>query len=351
MASQSLGTKSCVALISALALALPAIAGAPAKPAAAGAQAQAQAALNELIKAAKAEGQITFYTAATENVGRRIADAFQAKYGVKTQFVRLNSIALQARYATEAEAGTFAADLIFNSGDAVTYALNGIKKGWIEPLGALPVVISGEFPERFNRQVTAVVNISPWSIVYNTDKVKGADIPKDWPDLLKPKWKGQILAPDPRASDSYMDHWSLLHDRYGDKFFAQLREQNVRYFTSGVPALQALAAGEGSIMVPVVLAQFTATKAKGAPIVFFTPDYAVGNEIQVTLTHRSKAKRPNAARLLANYAMSREGNKVFNDDPGQPTMYDTGMLPKEYHSAKPGTVARKPEIIKLLGVQ
>src|SRR5690349_9348232 len=64
---------------------------AQAKPAAKAAAnpARAQTILNDLIKGAKAEGDVTFYTAATENVGRRVADAFTAKYGIKAAFVRL----------------------------------------------------------------------------------------------------------------------------------------------------------------------------------------------------------------------------------------------------------------------
>jgi len=312
-----------------------------------------QAALEALTKAAKAEGEIRFYTAATENVGKRIVDAFNAKYGIRGTFVRINSIGLQQRFAAEAESGTYAVDALLNSGDSITYAQNGIKRGWIDSLASanLPVITSGEFPSRFYREVCAVIQISPWSITYNTDKVKGADLPKDWPDLLNPKWKGQILLPDPRSSDAYTDHWTLLLDKYGESFFAKLREQNPRFYPSGVPALQSLAAGEGAYMVPVVLPQFTAVQEKGAPVAIFTPDTAVGNEIQITLVARAKAKYPNAGRLFANYVMSREGNKVVNDDPGSPTMYETAGLPKDYRSAKPGTSARRPEVLKVLGLQ
>ena len=61
-----------------------------------------------------------------------------------------------------------------------------------------------------------------------------------------------------------------------------------------------------------------------------------------------------AARLLANYVMSLEGNKVFNDDPGGVTVYDTSGLPKEYEAPKEGTGAqatgaRREQIRQLLG--
>ena len=328
------------------------LAQATAKPPAPNPQA-AQAALEVLIKAAKAEGELTYYSAQTENVPRRVSAAFLAKYGINAKFVRFNSILLQQRYATDADAGNFSADMIINSGDSITYAENGIKKGWFEPVSTagLPVILSGEFPARFNKNVTAVIQLSPWGIAYNTDKIKGADIPKDWPDLLNPKWKGQILLPDPRASDAYIDQWAMLFDKYGESFFVKLREQGWRLYASGVPATQALGAGEGSIQVPTVAPQVQGVKDKGAPITMMIPDMAVGVEQHVTLTARAKSKYPNAARLFANYVMSPEGNQVFNADPGQAPVYALGnSLPKDYRSPIPGTASRKAEIVKLFGL-
>lgn len=328
------------------------LAQATAKPTAPNPQA-AQAALDALIKAAKAEGELTYYSAQTENVPRRVSAAFLAKYGINAKFVRFNSVLLQQRYAGDAEAGNIAADMIINSGDAITYAEAGIKKGWFEPVttAGIPVVLSGEFPARFNKNVTAVIQLSPWGIAYNSDKLKGADVPKDWPDLLNPKWKGQILLPDPRASDAYIDHWALLFDKYGESFFAKLREQGWRLYASGVPATQALGAGEGSIQVPTVGPQVQGVKDKGAPVAMMIPDTSVGVEQHVTITARGKSKNPNAARLFANYVMSPEGNQVFNADPGQASVYALGSsLPKDYRSPIPGTASRKAEIIKLFGL-
>ena len=42
--------------------------------------------------------------------------------------------------------------------------------------------------------------LTPEVIGYNRDAVKDADAPKDWDDLIDPKWKGKILVRDPIAS-------------------------------------------------------------------------------------------------------------------------------------------------------
>jgi iron(III) transport system substrate-binding protein len=325
------------------------LAQAAAKPA----PASLQADLEALIKGARAEGEVSFYTSATENVGKRIGDAFAAKYGVKYQFVRLPGAQVPLRYAAEAEAGNFSADLIFIAGSSVTFGEEAIRKGWMEsiPSANLPAVRSGEFPARFITGPTAVVQIAPWYMAYNSQRVGAADAPRDWMELLKPQFKGQILIPDPRSSDSYLDLWGLLIDKYGEKFFAPFRAQNLRVISSGVPAVQALGAGEGMVGVPGVPALYAGIAAKGAPLVMVAMDFTTGVEMSVLLTARAKAKHPNAARLLAHFTMTAEGNKIFNSSPGDVSVFDTALLPKQYESPKPGVAKRQAEVLKALGIQ
>lgn len=323
-----------------------------------GAQAQAgkavsvQAELDALIKAGKAEGEVTWYSSSPDTQNRRVTDAFTAKYGIKVNVLRLSSTNLQQRYSAEAGAGNIAADVVVNAGNSVTYAEAGIKNGWVESISdaGVPVLKSGEYPAMFNRGPTAIVQITPWLIGYNSDKLKGADVPRDWRDLLKPQFKGQFIMPDPRASDAYLDVLALLLDRYGEGFFNQLRAQGIRLATQGSTAIQSLGAGEGLVVGPTTSANVMILKVKGAPLDMAVPDLTSGVELQVMLSARAKSKRPNAARLFANYVLSREGNSVYNNEPAGVTMYDTSGLPKDYQSPKAGTAARKDVIYKLLGL-
>ena len=310
-----------------------------------------QAELDALIKAAKAEGGLIIYSGATENVAKRVSDAFSAKYGIKVQFSRFAAAALMQRFSAEAEANSFSADLLFFAGGAQAYAEEGVKKGWIDSIAeaGIPAMKSGEYPARFSRGASAIVQIAPWMVAYNTEKLKGTDVPRDWPDLLKPHLKGQILLPNPASALAYLDFWVLALEKYGPEFFAQLRAQNPRQYASGVPAVQALGAGEGMIELPAVPAQVEATRDKGAPLATSVIDLTSGVEMQVMLTARGKSKNPNAARLMTHFIMTKEGNTIFNDDPGGMTVYDTSKLPKQYVAPKLGTAARAAEIAKLLG--
>ena len=324
---------------------------AQATPARSAAAAKAQADLDALVKAAKAEGEVTFFYTMAENIAKRTSDAFTARYGVKTQSLRV--VLLQQRYAAEMSSNAVTADALFQSSTLLQFAEEGIKKGWMETIAdaALPEVTSGRFPARFNRGAAAIVQISPWVIGFDTSKVKGADIPRDWPDILHPRFKGQILIADTASSFAYNDFWAVMYDRYGESFFAGLRAQTPRVYSSGTPASQALGAGEGMLQVPTVTSLIRNIKDKGAPVDTVMPAYTTGVEIQVALTARAKSRHPAAARLLTNFIMSPEGNRIFNDEPGSISIYDDGGLPREYVSPSVANQARAAQIRKLLGQQ
>lgn len=308
--------------------------------------------LDALIAAAQKEGEVTVYSASPDTQMRRVTAAFSAKYGVKASFVRLGSTLLQQRYSTEAEAGNIAADILLNAGNAAKYAEECIAKGWAEPIGkaGIPAIDSGEYPARFNRGVVTVVQITPWVIAYNTDRVKSADAPKTFKDALSPRFKNQIIMPDPRESDAYLDGLAVILADYGPEYFTQLLAQNPRIMPTSAVAVQSLGAGEGGIMFLTSVARALEIKSKGGPVEIVFPESTSGIEIQAMLTNRAKAKHPSAGRLFAHYIMSQEGNRVYNDEPGGTSLYETAGLPKRYQSPKPENLARKAELLKHLGL-
>lgn len=308
--------------------------------------------LEALIKAAKGEGELTLYSATPDTQAKRIIDAFQAKYGLKVGLVRLAGVSLRQRYVAEAEAGNIAADVMFTAGGAEIFGEECIRKGWAESItqAGIPAMRSGEYPAKHGRGSTAVVQITPWLIGYNTEKLKGAEVPRDWKDVVNPRFKGQIIIPDPRASDAYIDIWTLVADTYGPSVLTQIRALGPRFASAGAAGIQSLGAGEGAVMFPTTSANIMTVKAMGGPVDMVTPDKTTGVEMQVMLSHRSKARHPNAARLFAHYVMSVEGNKVFNDEPAGVTMHDPSGLPRQYEAPKAGAISRRAEVLGLLGL-
>lgn len=306
--------------------------------------------LDALVRSAKAEGELLWYVGTVDVMNKRVGDAFTAKYGIKTTFLRLGSTQLVQRYSSEAEAGTFAADMLVISTQSPAFFAEAIKKGWIYPISQanLPVLRSGEYPSALSNGMTATVQINPWVIGYDSEKLKGADVPKDWPDLLNPRYKGQILLVDPRVGAHYLYLYSILSERYGKDFLARLRAQQPRAFNQSSLAIQALAAGEGVMLVPTAGQQIKEPNERGAKLALMQFDFTTGSQIEVILTAPAKAKHPNAARLFANFIMSSEGNKIYAADPSTVGIYDTAALPKQYQPLK--HVPGLEEAVRQLGL-
>lgn len=311
--------------------------------------------LDALIRAAKAEGEVVAYSSQPNPINDRFAKAFNAKYGIKISFVRLSSGPLLQRYASEAASGNVAADFLFfpiNGSDP--FLTEAKKQGWLEPLTAanIPALASGEFPSKFIRPTVAfptpAVSIIPWAFAYNTQKIAAKDAPKEWADLLDPKWKGQIIRTDPKVSLGQMDPWRLLLAKYGEAYFRKLQDQNPRTNNpEAVAAAQSLAAGEGGLLLMTTGAVVQQIKDKGAPIEAVTPSFTTGVEMGIYLS--AKAKHPNAARLAIHYALTKEGSKVQSSDPGSVDVFDPVRLPKDYQSPNPDTPTLYEQIGKLLG--
>lgn len=312
--------------------------------------AQAQS-LEELVAAAQAEGEVNWYTGATENVAQQVAAAFTEEYGIPVRILRLSSNAIMQRYATEAEAGAIVADLIIAGGSAQEFAASGIERGWIEPIGdaGLPVIEDGSFPDEFNRGTTALAQIQPWVIVYNTQLLTEAEAPTEWSQLFEERFRGQILLPNPGVSDAYTQFWYLLRQSYGDDFLTRLSATDPRRYDAGVQALQALGAGEGLLLIPLTGPAVAGLQANGAPVAAITPDLTTGVELQLILTAADVSPNPNAGRLLANYLLSERGNALLNQETGAISIYDTTSFPAEYVAPDAAAGAFKDEIAAQLG--
>ncbi len=309
--------------------------------------------LDALVAAARAEGGLVFYCGAPEGMPKRAIEGFTKRYNIPAQFVRISSGPLQQRFSTEALSGQIAADFVLLAGNAIPFGREGIEKGWMEPVAKAGIpAIGGEFPSSWLRGdgVGAVVQVAPWVIAYNSEFVKEGDVPKDWSELIAPKFRGQIILADPLASDAYYDEWQTVLDKHGEAWFAGLRAQAIRWRGDGINATNSLAAGECWFHYPVTAAQITDVARKGAPVKMVSFDLTSGVEMTLLMTHPSKAKHPNAAKLFANYLLTAEGSRLFNDDPGIVGPY-SGAMPKEYKAPKGvWTPPERDKLRKLLGL-
>jgi ABC-type Fe3+ transport system substrate-binding protein len=148
-------------------------------------------------------------------------------------------------------------------------------------------------------------------MAYNTDKVKKADLPKTWDDLVKdPQWGRGNLALTNNPSSWLLGLWGDFGDKWGADFtrdlFEKLQPQRRK---EGLTALTALAvAGEfhASLPSPEWVAKRYVTK--GAPLGYHCPEPVPVTLAQIAML--DKSPRKNAARLFINWMVSGEGQIV-----------------------------------------
>lgn len=308
--------------------------------------------IDSLVAAAKKEGSLTFYTTATAGPAQAQADAFTAKYGIATNMVRLTGSQMDQRFQAEVDsAGGTPADIIFTTNPVLIKAM--VDKGALVALkdADLPG-FPWKFPERFLLPDvgSAVTLVQPAAIAYNTDLVKGKDIPTGWGDLLDPKWDGKIGLASPTSSLGYVGEWVAVEEQEGNGFLSKLGAQNLKVYAAGATLTGALGAGEISIAAMSLVTNTVPDMKKGAPIDYVVPDNTSGIQLSVGIV--ATAKSPNAARLFALYSMSEEGAKVLADASDSVSPYDTKKLPKNYAGADiAGAPDKLAEVQRLLRVK
>ena len=251
----------------------------------------------KLFDKAVDEPGVYVYSNFQENINADLEKGWKAKIGTKLTIEKVASASVNARYESEADASAVKADIVINSD--CDFIRAQIKKGtMISALDAGIPDYPGDIAKThlFDDGAIPVAQLNPWGIGYNTKNVDEADAPKQWEDLLDPKWKGKILMVGPDSGASQVQIWDVLDRKFGDDFVKKLVAQKAQFYPSTGPAAEALAAGEGDILIPTAGQVTNSVVVAGGPAAFNLPDDTSASTICVGLS--KNAKSPNAARLF-----------------------------------------------------
>ena len=334
--------------------AAPAATAAPATtaaPAAADAPVEAdgyQAAHDELLAAANEEGSLFLYGDAVPAQLEQMVNGFMTAYpDIDVEYVRAVPTDIVARVSAEHDAGATVADVVLSTAHVfVQENLGTIFTALDDDL----IPIWSDYPEAFKRADTGngASLAVPWGICVNTDYVDEADWPTSFADLADPKWKDEILAADFSIADVYVGHWDALATHYGDDVVKAIADNFGRVFPSGVPATEAVAAGEGTIELVCVEGLANFVKKAGAPVELIVPDVTSAFEQRPALL--SNAPNPNAGRLFVNYALSNEGISAWMQGENDINPWAPQSMPAGLIAVAGDFLDRKNHILELLGM-
>jgi len=258
------------------------------------------------IEAAKKERTVAYYTGLNVNAVQRLAGAFEQRYPfLKVEPARQDHVQLRTRILTESLAGAHRVDVV--SMPAIDLQLLK-KKGLLAlyrslELEGIPKGLKDE--EGF----WAAMYVTQFIIGYNNRMVAKNDQPRDWEDLLRAQWKNGIgLDPDaPLWYASLLEYWGS--DRTS-RLMRGLAAQQPHLRRGYTLLAQMMAAGEFPLAV-VHAHKVEEMKANGAPLDWVrTVDPVVTSGHAVAVSAHSP--HPNAARLLADFILSKEGQLTLH---------------------------------------
>jgi iron(III) transport system substrate-binding protein len=255
-----------------------------------------------LIEAAKKERALVWYTAMAIDTAKPLADAFEKKYSfLKVNYIRVGTAQMINRIVTETLAGKWDFDAVTVLGmDAL------VKRNIFLPyLSPEREAFTDEFKDA--KGFWTGVYHNNVVLAYNNKLVSAKDAPKDYPDLLDPKWRGKV-GMDERDYTWYGTLVAAWGREKADRTMKGLAQLDPQFRRGHALIAQLVAAGEFPLGW-VYSFRVETMKQEGAPIEWID----TFNPIVVELGGiglGAKAKNPNAAKLFIDFVLSREGQHV-----------------------------------------
>jgi iron(III) transport system substrate-binding protein len=308
----NLGAASCVTmgLLACMAVALPAAAQ--------------QQSWDDVVKAAKAEGEVDVHGGPGKVYEQVLTTGFKAAYpDIKVNFVGTSGRDVILQIQREREAGLFKWDVYVGGTPSILQTLK--PAGAFAPLRTALILpeVTDDKAWRYGfdagwmdkeKQYTFAFDytFSPLAMV-NWDVVSHDDL-KTYQDLLKPQFADKIVWDDPRLPGQGLLTGQVLIKNYGEDFLAKLfASQKITYTANRRQEAEWVVRGRYpvGIAAPVEeIAQFQA-QGVGKNVSRFDGDFKglSGDTGFGTVSFMDKAPHPNAAKVYINWLLSKAGQE------------------------------------------
>ncbi|WP_205749268.1 extracellular solute-binding protein [Desulfopila sp. IMCC35008] len=250
------------------------------------------------------EEKVVVYSTHGEAMLEMVADAYQNETGIKVDFINLKG-ALADRI--RAEKANPQSDVMYGAPSSVFLEMkseglfDAFTPSWAEKINPL-------FKDTDSYWYGTIQ--TPVMMFYNTEMLPEADAPKDWYDLVNPRFKNSLVFRNALSSSARATYSALLQQfeskgelESGWKFMKELDANTKNYYGSGSMLFQAVGRKEAAVSF-MVLNSIIDNKIKNKmPLAVI--DAQSGSPVitdGIALIHG--AKHPNAAKSFIEFAGS-----------------------------------------------
>ncbi len=259
---------------------------------------------DEILQAARSEGELTWYTSMPQEQADELAGMFEKAYPfVRVRIVRQGTFEIVRRVQEEAASGQRGADVVHVLDPGIFISLR--KSGQLykyEPTESKAIP-----PGYKDAGYWTTARLVTVCIAVKTGAIPQQDLPTTWRDLLDPKWRGEMAIKDAQTGGSAYAQYYFLREKYGVSYWEQFAQQRPLIYKSEDRGLEALVHGDVKIAAGALgYKVYQAARIDGQPIEAIWPTDGVPVCLGPIAILRS-CPHPNAAKLFVEYVLSKEG--------------------------------------------
>ena len=299
------------------------------------------------LAAAKKEGNVTWYTSTPVATAQKIATMFQEQTGIRVELFRSGGSAVLRRFLQEIDARRVVADVLTVSDPAAASAM--IKRDLFVPFRPKNFdKVRDEVKDPKGHHVAQRLNVV--GMVARTDK--NLALPKNWPDLTDPKYKGQLVMADPSYTAIQLMIVGTLSRKYGWEFYQKLRANDVMVVQGHQQVSETLTRGERLLAAEGADQYAWVDRKAGHKVQTIFPadgTFAISSPTAVI----KGAPHPNAARAFAEFMIGDAVQKLFPGEgiyaaradieppPGNPPLGQIKLIGVDYDQIEKDSAALK----------
>jgi iron(III) transport system substrate-binding protein len=278
---------------------------------------------DRVLQAAKKEGKVTIIGPIGADRRDALTIAFEKKYGIGIEYHADSGAGILPRLSAERKADRYLWDVVVTG--TTTGLENLIPARVLDPLEAnliLPEVKdlklwrngALEFLDP-GRQLLVMTPFQRGTLFVNPTLANPKEF-KSYKDLLDPKWKGKIIADDPRKSGPGQATFTFffLHPELGVKFIRAIAGQGLTLLRDYAQEVNMLGQGRYSVGLGFSDSLAEQRAKQGVPVeIVDIRQLKEGSDISPAsggLSIFNRAPHPNAAKIYINWLLSKEGQTI-----------------------------------------